>query len=75
MTNVIHVKSYERRKPLPTAEFVSTTKALAAHVLSEREWDAFVGNVLAMELDHVLADTLDTIEMPEAEKARVRETY
>ena len=54
--------------------FVATTKALAAHVMSEREWNAFVGEVLAMEVDDVLAEPLDGLDMDEAMKTRVRES-
>lgn len=75
MSNVIYVRSYQRKKAGPTAEFVSKTKALAAQVLVEREWNAFIGNVLAMELDHALSEPLDAVDMPEEQRIRVRESF
>jgi hypothetical protein len=78
VTNIIHVKSYERRKPGHSDKFVETTKALAAHVLSERQWESFVGEVLSMELAERLSEPLDSEQfndMPEEWKQRVRGTY
>jgi hypothetical protein len=73
------VRAHTRRKPLPSADFVATTKALAGHVLSERAWNEFVGNVLSMELlDRLAAEPLDGEEFDgetAAQKQQMRETY
>ena len=47
MSSLIQISAHTRKKPGPSPEFVAMTKALAAEVLTEREWNAFVGNVLA----------------------------
>jgi hypothetical protein len=71
------VRAHTRRKPLPSADFVATTKALAGHVLSERAWNEFVGNVLSMELLDRLAEPLDGEEfddLSDERKQQMRET-
>lgn len=76
MTRTIHVRPHERRKPGPSADFVAKTKALAAHVMAEREWNEFVGNVLAMELDHALSelDGEQFDDLSDEQRARIRES-
>jgi hypothetical protein len=71
------VRAHTRRKQLPSADFVATTKALAGHVLSERAWNEFVGNVLSMELLDRLAEPLDGEEfddLSDERKQQMRET-
>jgi hypothetical protein len=73
------VRAHTRRKPLPSADFVATTKALAGYVLSEREWNAFVGEVLSMELlDRLAAEPLDGEEFDDLssdDRKRLRESF
>jgi hypothetical protein len=71
MKREIPVRSHTRRQPGPSADFIAKTKALAADVLTEREWNEFVGNVLAMELDDVLSE----LDMDEAQRERIRESF
>jgi hypothetical protein len=73
------VKAYYRgRKPGPTTEFVATTKALAGHVLSQREWNEFVGDLLVSELLDVLPKWVEQdrlSQFPEDMRERVEQSF
>jgi hypothetical protein len=72
------VRAHTRRKPLPSADFVATTKALAGFVLSERQQVEDLGDMLIGALLRAnLAEPLDGEEfddLSDERKQQMRET-